>query len=213
MNFFKKYVFNNYQLKLLSLLLAIFIWFAVLYVNESSMTVTATYSFNSLDKNLMVKKIIPQEITLTIKGAESILKYIKPMDIQIPIELARLDEGRHIFHLKQENIKVPKGIRIEKIKPESVTVELTRIIEKRLKTVVVLHKKWRGIYKIKSWYPHYVQAVGTGESLEDRVTIETVPVDGDFKKNEEEVEVPLEVKNMVLKKITPDTIQVTLRRN
>ncbi|HBE44133.1 MAG TPA: hypothetical protein DDW17_01445, partial [Deltaproteobacteria bacterium] len=63
------------------------------------------------------------------------------------------------------------------------------------------------------WYPHYVQAVGTGESLEDRVTVETVPVDGDFKKNEEEVEIPLEVKNMVLKKITPDTIQVTLRRN
>jgi len=213
MNLVRKYILNNYQLKLFSLFLAIFIWFAVMYVDESSMTITVPYSFINLDKNLIVKKVHPEEMTLLIKGPGSILKFVKPTDIQIPIELTNFDEGRHIVHIKQENIKVPKGIRIEKRTFESVTIELSKIIEKRLRTVVVLHKKWKGTYRVKSWSPHYVHAVGTRESLEERLSINTVPVDGNFVKQEEEVEVPLEIKNMVLKKITPDTIHVTIRRN
>ena len=43
-------------------------------------------------------------------------------------------------------------------------------------------------------------------------SIETIPVDGNFMAEEEIVEISLDIKDMLVKRIKPETIKVVLRR-
>ena len=86
-------------------------------------------------------------------------------------------------------------------------------MEKKLRTVVKLDKKWMNIYRVKSWYPYFVNVEGSVESLKDKNHIETMFVDGHFMNEEEELDVSLDTQDMTVKKLKPETIRVILRRN
>jgi hypothetical protein len=123
-----------------------------------------------------------------------------------------VNEGSHIFNLKRSDIRVPKGINVENIKPDYVAIEVERALEKRLRSIVRLDKKWIGTYRIKSWYPHYINVEGSRGSLENKDSIETLLVDGQFKNEEEELDVSLDTKDMLVKRLKPETIRVILKK-
>jgi len=140
------------------------------------------------------------------------LKGIRTRDIKLRLNLGDAKEGLHVFTLRGNDVQMPKGLRLDTLKPDFVTVELDRVIEKRLKTIVRLDDKWKDIYKIKVWFPQYVYAEGTKNSLEKIDTIETFPIEGNFFSDEETVEIPLDIKDMHIKRLKPDIIKVVLRR-
>jgi hypothetical protein len=53
---------------------------------------------------------------------------------------------------------------------------------------------------------------GAQESLGERQTIETLPVDGAFTQAEETIDAPLDTRHLLVKRAKPDTIRVELRR-
>jgi hypothetical protein len=108
---------------------------------------------------------------------------------------------------------VPKGIKVEAVKPDYVVLEIERTLEKRLKTVVKLDNKWKNLYSVKSWYPQYVTVEGPKVSMEKIDAIETVPIDGNFMAVEEELDVALDTKGMLIQKLRPETIRVIIRRH
>jgi len=66
---------------------------------------------------------------------------------------------------------------------------------------------------VKSWYPRYVVAEGSRESLEKRDTVDTIPVDGSFGAEEEEQDVTLDTKDMLVRKLRPETVRVIVKKN
>ncbi|MCX8022336.1 MAG: CdaR family protein [Syntrophorhabdaceae bacterium] len=208
----KEAILKDAKLKILSFILAVMLWFAISYMGESKVVVPAKVVPKGLRKDLIITKIAPEEVPILIKGPASILKSLKNKDIQVLLDMSQLREGGHIYYLKRENILVPKEIKIEEIKSDYVAVETDRLIEKRLKVVVKLDRKWRGLYTVKTWEPLYVTVEGSRASLQGKDSIETFPVDDDFMAEEERVEVGLDGGNMAIKRIVPDKIRVTLRR-
>jgi hypothetical protein len=108
---------------------------------------------------------------------------------------------------------VPKGIAVEAIKPDYVIIEIERTLEKRLKTVVKLDNKWKTFYSVKSWYPQYVTVEGSKVSIEKIESIETIPIDGNFMAVEEELDVALDTKGLLIRKLRPETVRVIIRRH
>ena len=212
LDFFKKYIFKDFKLKALSLVLAAMLWFAVSYMGESKMGFSVKIGFDKLGKEFIIKKIENEEVLVTVDGPVSILKGIRARDIRLTLNMSDLKEGRHVFTLQETDVRTPEGVKVQALKPDFVSIELDRIMEKRLRTIITLDKKWTGIYKIKSWSPQYVLVEGSKESLEKIHAIETTTVDGNFMADEETVEVSLDIKDMLVRKIKPETIKVVLRR-
>jgi len=213
MDFLKKYILNDWKLKGLSLLLAVMLWFAVSYVGESKLSVSVPVLPANLEKDFMIKSMDAENLLVMISGPVSVLKNLSPKDIKVPIDIGELKNGRHIVNVEKTNIIVPKGVKIEAVKPDYVAIEIERTLEKRLKTIVKLDSKWKAMYSVKSWYPQYVTAEGPKMSLEKIETIETIPVDGNFLAVEEELDIALNTQGMFIRKLRPETIRVILRKH
>jgi YbbR domain-containing protein len=212
MGLLKKYILNDMKLKLLSLVLAVLLWFAVSYIGESKMSVSVPISTGNPGEAYMVTAIDSEGVLVTIDGPVSALKNMKARDIKVRIDLSDLKEGKHTFSLLKGDIQVPKGVQVEQIKPDSISIEIEPVIEKRLRTIVKLDKKWFGQYRVKSWNPTHIIAEGTKNSLADKTVIETQTVDGNFQEDEEEIIVPLNPGNMIVKRLRPSAVKVILRR-
>jgi YbbR domain-containing protein len=212
MNLIRKYILKDFKLKILSLMLALMLWFAVAYMGESRMSLSVRVSAENLGKNFLVIKMEPDEVLVTISGPVSILKSIRARDVKIPLDLANVKGGRQVYNLQRDSVVAPKGIKVEEVKPDYVVIETDAIMEKRLKTIVKLDKKWMGMYVVKSWTPRYVIVEGSRDALKGIDSIATLPVDGSFLSEEEEVNVGLDIKDLAVRKLMPDDIWVILRR-
>ncbi len=212
MGLLRKYILNDIKLKLLSLVLALLLWFAVSYIGESKMSFSVPVSTGKPGEAYMVTAMDSEDVFVTINGPVSTLKNMKAGDVRVNIDLSNLKEGKHVFDLLKESVQVPKGVQVEQVKPDSVSIEIEPVIEKRLKTIIKLDKKWTGQYKVKSWSPTFVIAEGARSSLADKTVVETQTVDGNFQADEEEILIALNPKNMIIKRLRPNAVKVILRR-
>jgi len=206
------YIIRDLRLKILSIILAILFWFAVSYTGDTKMTISVPVTLNNLARQYIIKNTDPDSVLLSISGPVSIMKNLRARDIKIVIDLSEIKEGRYTLNLSRENVILPNGLKAEDIKPDYINLEIDGVIEKRLKTVARLDKKWSDIYKIKSLYPQYVTVEGSRESLKDKDTIETNVIDGNFLGDEEEVDIGLDTRGITLKRIRPETVRVILKR-
>jgi YbbR domain-containing protein len=210
---FSTIILKDFKLKALSLALAVMLWFTVSSVGESRMSVAARVSLNSLPRDYIVTKVETEEVLVTLQGPVSILKGIRTRDVKVDVDLSDSREGRYTLNLKSGNVKIPKGVALEEIRPDYIDVTVDRTVEKRLKVDVKVDPKWSATYRVKTWYPAYVMVDGSRASLERREHVDTLAVDGDFRAVEEEVYVPLDLKGSVVRKVRPDRVRVVLGKN
>jgi YbbR domain-containing protein len=213
MDFVRKYIINDWKLKGLSLVLAVILWFTISHVGESKLSVSVPVLPANLEKDFMIKSMDTEDVLVMISGPVSVLKNLRPKDVKVPLDLGELKNGRHIVNIQKTDIVVPKGVEVEAVKPGYVVIEIERTLEKRLKTVVKLDNKWKALYSVKSWYPQYVTVEGSKVSIEKIEVIDTVPIDGNFMAVEEELDVALDTKGLLIRKVRPETIRVIIRKH
>lgn len=141
MSFIRTYILNDWKLKGLSLVLAVMLWFAVSYKGESKLSVSVPVVPSNLEKDLMIKSMDTEDVLVVINGPVAALKNLRPKDVKAPLDVGELKSGRHIVNIQNSDIVVPKGIKVEAVKPDYVVLEIERTLEKRLKTVVKLDNK------------------------------------------------------------------------
>jgi YbbR domain-containing protein len=210
--FARKYLLNEIRLKAMALVLAIMLWFSMTYLGESKMAFSVPISFANLNKTMVLREADTRDVLITLDGPVSILRNLRAHDITAPLDLARARDGRQVLAIRKNDINVPNGLKIESVKPDYIVVEIDKIVEKQLRTVVRLDRKWSGIYQVSSWQPRYVRVEGPRELLDKSDLVETIPVDGEFSRQQEVQTVPLNLKSLEAKMARPETVQVVLRR-
>lgn len=157
----KSFFTTNIELKAASLILAVVLWFFVILIGRSEITIDIPVIFKNAPANLEVVDA-PQEVSVTIEGQERIVKQLKQSEINAVIDLDGSKAGRVFFTLSKENIKLPKTLVITNIDPETVSL----MLETQLKKVV-------------SVKPYVVGLPERGFAImETSVTPETITVEG-----------------------------------
>jgi hypothetical protein len=208
----KKYILENWKLKLLSVVLAVMLWFVVFLIGETKKEIRVPVSVANLKRGFIVTKMDMTKVDITLNGRVSVLKDIKESDISVILNVSNAQEGENIFNISENNIEIPRGVQIGDVRPSSIRMDVDRIIEKRVKTAVKLDWKRVGEYEVKSWTPNYVMVEGPKRIWEDKTSIETVPINGEIRETEETVTVPLDTEGLQASKIKPDTVKVVLRK-
>lgn len=210
--FFKKYIMNDLELKIIAVVIAILMWFSMTYLGESKMTYSVPIAFDNLGKSFSMRDADTRDVTITLNGPLSDLKNLKPKDIKVTLDLSRVREGRQTFSLRKSDVVVPNSVKIERVEPDYVVVEIDKIMEKNLRTIVKLGERWEAIYQVISWSPRSAVAEGSENALAGKGSIETIPIDSDLRQQQEIIDVPLNIKSLAVRKIRPETVHVVLKR-
>jgi hypothetical protein len=210
---FKKYILENWKLKLLSIALATMLWFVVYLMGETKKEISVPVSIVNLNKSHVVMKMDIEKVDITLTGRVSVLKDIKESDVRVSLNMSNIQEGENIFNISKVNVQIPRGVQIGDIRPSSTKIDVDRIIEKKMKTVVKLDRRWMGEYEVKSWSPDYVMVEGPKRIWEKKTFIETLPVNDELKRAEENVTVSLNMEGSQASTIRPDMVKVILKRH
>jgi hypothetical protein len=212
LDFIKKYIIYNGRMKILSLLLAFMLWFATTYLGESHVTMAIPVQLANLNRGCITRTLDTREVLVTLNGPLSLLKNVKPGDVSLVIDLSKIREGRQILTVRKSDIVVPKGIRAEEVRPDYVVLEVDRTVEKYLLIVVKLDEKLAKEYKVVSWSPQHALIEGPKQTLEERESVETIPITGELLNHGDVIEAALNTKDLCAKKVRPDMVKVVLKR-
>jgi len=212
-NVLERYVIKDWKLKLLSLVLAIMLWYTVFQIGEPKKDLTIPVSIAHLPKNMIVTEMDPERVFVTVSGRVSLLKDLKDRDVSVMINMNGTKEGEAVFNFSKANVNVPKGIEVVDVRPGTLRLTVDRIIEKNLKVLPKLDRKWKGRYDITRISPQYVIAEGPRRSLEKLTSIETLPINGDLRHNEEAVNVGLNLEDMPRTSVKPDNARIMLKKH
>jgi YbbR domain-containing protein len=213
MEFWQRYVLKNMKLKVFAIGIAALLWLSVSYIGESKMGISVRVSQSNLARGLMIVKLEPDYVLVTLSGPVSVLKNISARDVSVSIDLAGVPKGTHVLPLPKENVKVNKGVKVEEVKPDNIVVDVDAVVEKRLRVGVKLDRKWVDAYRVRSVVPSTVVVEGPSKSLRDRTVVMTLTVEGPFTRDEEAADVAIDTKDLAARSIRPDTVRVMLKKN
>ncbi len=186
---------------------------SVFQIGEPKKDLTIPVSIAHLPKNMMVTKMDPERVFVTVSGRVSLLKDLKDRDVSVVINMNGTKEGEAVFNFSKANVNVPRGIEIVDVRPGTLRLTVERIIEKNLKVVPKLDKKWRGRYDITQVSPQFVIAEGPRKSIEKLTTIETLPINGNLNRNEETVNIGFNLEDIPRTSVKPDNARIILKKH
>ncbi len=175
----KETLFGNIGFKLLSVAIAVSLWFFVTYRGQSETTFEAQLEFKNIPQGLEILKQNIKKATLNIRGHESILNALKPTDVKVFVDLTNGKTGEATYYFDTNDVKTTKNIKILRIDPSSVRVTLDESMTKQVPVkpyVVGQPAKGFEIKKI-TVNPAVVSVEGAATETERIAALRTEPLD------------------------------------
>jgi hypothetical protein len=134
---FRDYILDRFWLKLFSFILATLIWFTVHNIQSEARITTnpfqrvetrdfdRTIRIVTLPTNRKWFDVKPFQIRITVRANSSVLDRIRQSDLQPNVILTDPPDVATLYSIEVKNI--PPNVKIESIKPPSVTVEPARL--------------------------------------------------------------------------------------
>lgn len=203
---------KNPTLKVISLILAIILWVFVQSKSGGEVGLVVPLEFYRVPTNLIVTHVTDEAINVRINGSVMQLQRLPTREIRARIDLSRARPGTNSFDILPDNFNIPKVLEVTQISPSSVKVELDRVIDKIVHVkALVKGRPARGHRVLKiSVDPPYINLQGTRSQLTGLKEVSTEEVDISGLKETVEIETPLRIADLRLKKGVQRTVKVTV---
>ena len=142
---------GNMGFKLLSIAIAVSLWFFITYRGQSETTVDSQLEFKNMPQGLEILKQSVKKVTVNIRGHESVLGSLKPADVRVMVDLSNGKKGEASYYFDTADVKIPANVKILRIDPTYVRVTLDESLSREIEIkpyVVGQPAKGYEIYKI-----------------------------------------------------------------
>ncbi len=175
----KKLLFENLGFKIVSLLLAIVMWFFVTSRGQSEMSIDVPIEYKNVPQGLEIVNHSMKTVTLNIKGQERAIKNIKPSDIRVPLDLSKAKKGEGIYYVDRNDIRLPRSISIMNINPSSVRITTEETMKKTVRVLPLITGEPARGYSVKSVEvsPQSVTVEGVRSEILKTGSVRTEPFD------------------------------------
>ena len=130
-------------------LAVMFVWLVISVKQGEIITVTAPVRFKNLPEKLSLQKSFPEELDVQLKVLSSLIPSPKQLDLSAEIDLANVHEGVNQVALRNEDIRLPVGLKITQIRPTVVKVTVAKKVRRQLPVRVVTHGSLPGRLHLK----------------------------------------------------------------
>ena len=98
-NFVRKYILKNLPFKLVSLAIAVMLWWAVGRDQPIEIPMTVPLEFQHAPANLEINSDYPFQAQVTLRGPERLLQGVRPSEVHAILDLRGANPGERTFDL------------------------------------------------------------------------------------------------------------------
>jgi YbbR domain-containing protein len=117
---------QNLGLKVIALVLAMTAWWFVAGESKVLVSFTIPLEIRNVPKDLTITNKAERQVEVRLSGPSSLLSGMRPSEISASVDLSAGHAGRQYFTLDDRTVKVPPGIKVQRIYPSSIEVILDR---------------------------------------------------------------------------------------
>jgi len=179
LNFFRKYVLKNLPFKLVSLAIAILLWWAVGRDSAIEIPMTVPLEFLHAPSNLEITSDYPFQAQVTLRGPEHLLQEIRPSQVHAIMDLEGAGPGERTFDLSTGQVQVPHNVKVVQVVPAQFHINFDRRASRTVEVQPRVIGTLLGGYEMKEpvAVPAKVTIVGPERRVNTIVNAMTDPVD------------------------------------
>ena len=178
-NFLRKYVLKNLPLKLISLAVAVLLWWVVGRDPTIEIPMTVPLEFHHAPDNLEMNSEYPLQAQITMRGPERLLRQINASEVHAVIDLQGAAPGERTFDLTPKQIHVPRNVEVMQVAPAQFHISFdhsaTRSVDVEPRIIGSLLSGY-GITNVKA-DPSQIMIVGPEKRVDGVENALTDPVD------------------------------------
>ena len=122
----RRFASQNLGLKLVALALAMVAWWFVAGESKVLVSFTIPLEIRNVPKDMTITNKAERQVEVRLSGPSSLLSGMRPSEISAAVDLSSGHVGRQYFTLDDRTVKVPPGIKVQRIYPSSIEVVLDR---------------------------------------------------------------------------------------
>lgn len=123
---FRRLASRNLGLKVVALALGVAAWWFVAGESKVLVSFTIPLEIRNVPKGLTMTNKPAREVEVRLSGPSSLLSGMRPSEISAGVDVTAAHAGRQYFTLDDRAVKVPPGIKMQRIFPPSIEVILDR---------------------------------------------------------------------------------------
>ena len=177
--FFRKYVLANLPFKLVSIAIAVLLWWAVGRDQPIEIPVTVPLEFQHAPANLDINSDYPLQARVTLRGPERLLQGMNPSEVHAVLDLRGATPGERTFDLTAQDISAPRNVKVVQIVPSQFHISFDRNATRNVRVqprVIGTLLSGYGITQVTA-EPASITIVGPEKRVDDIQTALTDPVD------------------------------------
>ena len=125
-NFFRRYIFHNFGLKILSLAMALGLWWAVAHDTPAEIEVLVPIEFQHLPANLEITSETIPQARIRLRGPSRLIQRIRPTDVHAEIDLASAIPGERTYDFSSQQVHVPDDTEVVQVVPTQFGLSFDR---------------------------------------------------------------------------------------
>lgn len=118
--------FRNLGLKLLSLSVAIFLWYAVSGEQVVERSLRVPLELQNIPDSLEVVGEVPSQVDVRVRGPSGTLSRLGVGDVVAVLDLRAARPGSRLFHLTPDQVHAPFGLEIAQVSPATIAMSFER---------------------------------------------------------------------------------------
>ena len=126
LNFFRKYVLQNLPFKLVSLAIAIMLWWAVGRDSTIEIPMTVPLEFQHAPGNLEITSDYAFQAQVTLRGPERLLQEVRPSQVHAILDLEGAGPGEQTYDLSASQVHVPRNVKVVQVVPAQFHISFDR---------------------------------------------------------------------------------------
>ncbi|MEW6426737.1 MAG: CdaR family protein [Thermodesulfobacteriota bacterium] len=169
----------NWGAKLLSLLLAVFLWYFVVGEDKVDMNILLPIEIVNLPRDLVISNQYKKELDVTVSGPRGIIQTVTRQNLSRKIDLSKAEPGTIVIRNTPESVSMPRGVQILRIQPTHLILTLDRLVKRNLEVVSRLRGEPAPGYEISAveLRPDHIDLTGPEALLGNLKELSTLPID------------------------------------
>jgi YbbR domain-containing protein len=137
---YRKILFENWGIKLISLALALILWFNITSKGKLEIALTVPLELKNIPAGMAIVGDVPGYLEVRLQGQERVLRDIATdKDVSGALDLSLAKAGENTVRVSPDDITRPSGIAVTHLSPYEVKVRLEPILRKTVRLTPVLH--------------------------------------------------------------------------
>ncbi len=203
---------KDWLLKLVSLGLAVVLWYFVGGEDRVDKNVMIPIEIINLPRDLVISNQFKKEIEVTVSGPRSLILDMSNRAITRQIDLSDATPGTMVTENDNDHIPVPRGITVQRVQPSSIILSLDKLIDKDFLVIAKTVGEVAKGYYVKKLQtdPETISITGPRTVLAQFDELYTKELNLDEVNESTQLQVPLELDSSIVDLIGETSVTVDL---